>query len=50
MNSGVPGSLMLDNHIIDELLFRQDFSQYFTDEERTYQAIVEVVHKQREAD
>lgn len=44
MNSGEPGSLVLDNQIIDELLFRQDFPQYFTDEERTYQAIVVAVN------
>lgn len=49
-SSGEPGSLVLDNYIIDELLFRQDFPQYFTEEERSYEAIVEAARKQREAD
>jgi hypothetical protein len=50
LESGKPGSLVLDNYIINELFLREDFPQYFTEEERTYEAIVEAARKRREAD
>jgi hypothetical protein len=50
IDSKEPGSLVLDNYIIEELFFREDFPQYFTEEERTFEAIVEAARKQREAD
>jgi hypothetical protein len=50
VNSGVPGSLVLDNYIIAELFFREDHPEYFTEEQRTFEAIVEEARRQREAD
>jgi len=48
MNSGVPGSLALDNYIIAELFLREDHPEYFTEEERKYESIVEAARIQRE--
>ena len=50
VDSKEPGSLALDNYVIHELILREDFPQYFTEEERTFDAIVEAARKQREAD
>jgi hypothetical protein len=50
VDSKEPGSLALDNYIIEELFFREDFPQYFTEEERTFEAIVEAARIQRESD
>lgn len=50
IDSGTPGSLVLDNYIIHELFLREDHPEYFTEEERTFDAIVEAARRQREAD
>jgi hypothetical protein len=50
LKKGVPGSVYLDNYIIYELFLREDHPEYFTAEERTFEAIVEAARKQREAD
>lgn len=50
IGSKAPGILVLDNYIIHELFLREDFPEYFTEEERTFEAIVEAARKQREAD
>ncbi len=50
IDSKEPGSVALDNYIIYELFFREDHPEYFTEEERTFKAIVEAARKQREAD
>jgi hypothetical protein len=50
VDSKEPGSLVLDNYIIHELFLREDSPEYFTEEERTFEAIVEAAKRQREAD
>ena len=40
-------TLVLDNYIISELFFREDHPEYFTEEERTFAAIVKVAAEQR---
>jgi len=50
VDSKEPGSMALDNYIIYELFFREDHPEYFTEEERTFEEIVEAARKQREAD
>jgi hypothetical protein len=48
LNAGVPGSLKLDNYVIHELFLREDHPEYFTEEERTFEAIVEAARIERE--
>ena len=50
IDSKEPGILVFDNYIIQELFLREDFPQYFTEEERKFEAIVQAARKQREAD
>jgi len=50
VDSKEPGSLALDNYIIHELFLREDFPQYFTEEERTFDAIVAEARRHREVD
>jgi hypothetical protein len=50
IDSKEPESVALDNYIIYELFFREDHPEYFTEEERSFEAIVEAARKQREAD
>jgi hypothetical protein len=50
VDSKEPGSLVLDNYIIHELFLREDSPEYFTEEERTFEAIMEAAKRQREAD
>jgi hypothetical protein len=50
IESKAPGSLVIDNYVISELFLREDFPEYFTEEERTFEAIVEAARKQRESD
>jgi len=42
--------IYIDNYIIYELFFREDHPEYFTEEERTFKAIVEYARVQRERD
>ncbi len=37
INSGIPGSLVLDNYIIHKLFLREDHPEYFTEQERTFE-------------
>jgi hypothetical protein len=50
IDSGNPGSLVLDNYIIHELFLREDHPDCFSEEERKFEAIVEAARRQREAD
>ena len=50
VDSKESGSLVLDNYLIEELFLREDFPEYFSEKEQTFEAVVEAARKQREKD